>query len=98
MENGTGKRRLGAGGGLIYIQDHTDTDAAPQAKLKFREIPPKTNQEDWQRGKRHSPLILATMGHRLHVLICASICRNVEIKHKHTPCSLGVGGMCKCGT
>lgn len=29
------------GGGLIYIQDHTDTDAAPPAKLKLKRKPPK---------------------------------------------------------
>lgn len=93
MENGTGKRRLGGGGGLIYIRDHTD--AAPRAKLKLKRNSPKKNQSRGlaEEKKRHSPLVLANMGHRLHkcVRICASACRNVKIKHKHTPSSL------KCG-
>lgn len=51
---------------LIYIQDHTDVDAAPQAKLRLKRDPPKKpNQEAWQSRERRSPLVLADMGHRL---------------------------------
>lgn len=83
--------RMGPGrgvweGGLIYIQDHTDTDACTSSKAKIEEkSPQKAIRRTGRGGKRHSPLILADVGHLLH--ICASICRNVEIKHKHTPSS-----------
>lgn len=87
------KEAPGRRGGLIYIRDHTD--AAPRAKLKLKRNSPQKNQSRGlaEEKKRHSPLVLANMGHRLHkcVRICASACRNVKIKHKHTPSSL------KCG-
>lgn len=44
-------------------------------KLKLKRNPQKTNQEDWQRRKQHSPLVLANMGHRLCVRFYASIYR-----------------------
>lgn len=72
-------------GGLIYIQYHTDTDAAPQAKLKLKRNPHKNQSRGLaEGGKRHSPLILANVGHRWNVRIFASKCRNEKIKHTHT--------------
>lgn len=56
-ENGTGNRLWEVG--LIYIQDHTVTDAAPKAQLNLKRNPlsrkKNTYQEDWQRERWHSP-------------------------------------------
>lgn len=92
MENGTGKRRLGGGGGgLIYIRDHTD--AAPRAKLKLKRNCPKKNQSRGlaEEKKRHSPLVLANMGHRLRVRM--QKCKNQTQTHTLQP-EVWVG----CGT
>ena len=113
VENGTGKQRLGGvcvcvclcvcvcacvGGTHLYSRSHRHRRCtSSEAKIEER-IPEKTNQEDWERRQRRSPLILATMGHRLRMSFRASVCRNVKFKHKHTASSPSVGGMCRCGT
>lgn len=82
-----GRRR----GGLIYIRDHTD--AAPRAKLKLKRNSPQKNQSRGlaEEKKRHSPLVLANMGHRLRVRM--QKCKNQTQTHTLQP-EVWVG----CGT
>lgn len=92
MENGTGKRRLG--GGLIYIQDHSDTDAAPQAKLKFKRNPPKNQSRGLAEEKTAQPADFGQHGtSSTHADLRQHMqkCKNQTQTHTLQP---GCGGMC----
>lgn len=96
IENGTGKRRLGRGTDL-YSRSHRHRCCTSSKSQNWREPPFKTVERNGGGVKKNTQkgtklLILASMGHRLHVHICASKCRNVKIKHRHTPSGLNVGG------
>lgn len=87
VENGTGKRRLG-GGGLIYIQDHTGTDAAPQAKLKFKRNPPKNQSRGLAEGKPARPADFGQRGtSSTHAHLCQHMqkCKNETQTHTLQP-------------
>lgn len=93
VENGTGKRRLGGGGTHLYLRSHRRCTSS-KAKIE-EEFPQKTNQEDWQRRKKAQPSGFGQHGtSSTCACICASVCRNVKIKHKHTPSRVWAG----CGT
>lgn len=97
VENGTGKRRLG--GGLIYIQDHTETDAEPEAKWKLKRNPTKNQSRGPVEGEKRAQA--ADFGQHGTTLTHAHM-HHLMQQYKneiqtHTP-QAECGWMCRCGT